>query len=54
LTYQWTASNGSITGSGLSGTWTRVVSNYQPVPGTVTVTARDGKGGTAVLHINFT
>jgi hypothetical protein len=29
-------------------------SNYQPVPGTVTVTARDGKGGTAVLHINFT
>lgn len=47
LTYTWEASNGTITGAGLSATWVRVVQNYQVVPGTVTVTASDGRGGSA-------
>ena len=51
LTYEWSASNGNITGSGLTATWQRVVTNYQPVPGTVTVTAKDGKGGTATYQM---
>jgi hypothetical protein len=47
LTYTWTASNGSITGNGLSATWTRVIELGQPKRGTATVTASDGKGGAA-------
>jgi Big-like domain-containing protein len=47
LTYTWTASNGSITANGLSATWTRVIELGRPKPGSVTVTASDGKGGAA-------
>jgi hypothetical protein len=47
LTYTWTASNGSITASGLSATWTRVIELGRPKSGTATVTASDGKGGAA-------
>lgn len=47
LTYSWTASTGSMSGSGLTATWTREVQNCARVSGTVTITASDGKGGTA-------
>lgn len=53
LTYSWAASNGSISGSGLTATWTRLVQNCAAVPGTVTVTASDGKGGTAQYQRGF-
>jgi hypothetical protein len=53
LTYTWTASNGSITANGLSATWTRVIELGQPKPGTATVTATDGKGGTARFEFRF-
>ena len=53
LTYSWTASNGTITGAGLTSTWTRVVQSGGVVPGKATVEARDGKGGSDTLTINF-
>jgi hypothetical protein len=53
LTYTWTASNGSITASGLSATWTRVIEFGRPKPGTATVTASDGKGGSAPFDFRF-
>ena len=45
LTFEWTASNGSITGNGPVGVWKRVVENSRLVPGTVTVAVSDGRGG---------
>jgi len=45
LTFEWTASNGSIAGNGPVGVWKRVVENSRLVPGTVTVTVSDGRGG---------
>lgn len=56
LTYRWSASNGSIHGSGLHATWKRVVitgTTCNSVPGTVTVTASDGRGGTGSFHYEF-
>lgn len=48
LTFRWTASNGSITGNGPSGTWKReLTSGGQPIPGTATVVVTDGRGGQA-------
>lgn len=47
LTYRWSASNGTISGDGLVGTWTRVLENGRVTKGTVTVVADDGRGGTA-------
>lgn len=52
LTYTWTASEGSISGSGLTATWTRVAEGGQVQPGTVTVTVSDGRGGSDTLTIH--
>jgi hypothetical protein len=51
LTYSWSASNGSISGAGVTATWTRALDFGEPQPGTVTVTADDGRGGSDVLEI---
>jgi hypothetical protein len=51
LTYNWSASNGSISGAGVTATWTRALDFGEPQPGTVTVTADDGRGGSDVLEI---
>jgi hypothetical protein len=53
LAYEWSASNGNISGSELTGTWQRVVQNCAPQSGTVTVTANDGKGGSDTFTINY-
>jgi len=53
LTYSWTATTGSITGNGLSATWVRAIEFGAPAPGTVVVTASDGRGGTATFTIEF-
>ena len=53
LTYAWTASNGQITGDGLSATWTRTIAFGRVQGGTVTVTASDGRGGTDTFTIEF-
>ncbi len=45
LTYTWSASNGSITGSGVTATWTRLIESGQVADGEVTVTVSDGMGG---------
>ena len=48
LSFRWTASNGSITGNGPTGTWKReLTSGGQPIPGTATVVVTDGRGGQA-------
>ncbi|MGB7587689.1 MAG: hypothetical protein WBM00_03165 [Solirubrobacterales bacterium] len=47
LTYSWTATSGSIVGNGLEAIWYRLIESCQVVPGEVTITANDGKGGTA-------
>jgi hypothetical protein len=52
LSYTWEATNGSITGNGLSATWVRAIQNYLVSPGTATVTASDGRGGTATYTMN--
>lgn len=52
LTYTWSASNGSISGAGLTATWTRAVDYGEPQSGTVTVTASDGRGGSDVVEIH--
>lgn len=51
ITYTWSASNGSIVGNGLVGTWTRVIESGRVKKGVVTVIADDGRGGTA--QVNF-
>ena len=54
LTYTWAATNGQISGSGLTATWKRVIADgHLPLgpgtltPGDATITAQDGRGGTA-------
>jgi len=55
LRYSWKASNGRVAGNGLRGTWVRVVPTPGVVkPGTVWVTALDGRGGKAVYTLRFT
>lgn len=52
--YRWSATNGRISGSGLRATWVRVVTGPDQIkPGTVTVTALDGRGGRAVRKLVF-
>ncbi len=53
LVYTWAASSGSISGSGTSGTWYRIIEGGQEAPGTVTVTASDGRGGSAAFVVDF-
>jgi hypothetical protein len=54
LTYKWTASNGKITGNGLTAVWIRVVPEPNMIkPGVVTVSAIDGRGGKAAKKLNF-
>jgi subtilisin family serine protease len=53
VSYNWTASNGSIIGNGNSATWQRVIEFGSVAPGIVTVTASDGRGGTDKVTINF-
>ena len=45
LTYTWSASSGSITGSGFTATWSRPIENGFPVEGEATLTISDGTGG---------
>ena len=45
FTYTWSASSGSITGSGLTAIWTRPIENGFPVEGEATLTISDGTGG---------
>jgi hypothetical protein len=48
LNFAWSATTGTISGKGPSGTWQREVTNTgELVPGTVTVVVSDGKGGEA-------
>jgi hypothetical protein len=48
LTFSWTASNGTVTGKGPSGTWQRqLTSSGELVPGSATVVVSDGRGGEA-------
>jgi hypothetical protein len=50
LNFAWSATNGTISGKGPSGTWQRVLTNTgELVPGSVTVVVSDGKGGEAKL-----
>jgi hypothetical protein len=52
--YRWAATNGKITGKGLTATWVRVVPEPGFIkPGVVSVTALDGRGGRAVRKIVF-
>lgn len=53
LSYTWSATNGSITGNGLTATWQRVLSRGWIQGGTVTVVVSDGRGGTATYQIVF-
>jgi hypothetical protein len=53
LAYAWTASNGSISGSGLTATWINEIAGAKPKDGTVTVTCSDGRGGSAIWDIVF-
>jgi hypothetical protein len=50
LTYSWTATNGSITGNGLTATWTHPIVMGSPASGTATITVTDGKGGSDSFH----
>ena len=51
ITYSWTCTGGSISGTGSTVTWTA-----PSTPGiyTVTVTVSDGKGGTATSNVSIT
>lgn len=53
ITYSWSSSNGGITGNGLIGTWNRVLANGKAQGGTATITASDGRGGTAKADFVF-
>lgn len=53
LTYSWAVTTGSITNVGLKGTWVREVGDGKETPGKVTVTASDGRGGTATFVVDF-
>ena len=54
LSYAWAATNGSISGNGVTATWTRMIQSGQPARGSVTVTASDGSGGSDTFTIQFT
>ncbi len=45
LTFSWTATSGTIEGTGPVGTWHREFHGSRLVPGTATVTVTDGRGG---------
>jgi hypothetical protein len=53
VTYAWTASNGSISGSDLAATWTREIEFGRPKRATVTVTCSDGKAEPATWTFEF-
>lgn len=53
LTYSWTASNGSISGNGVTATWNRVIEFGRVKAGNVTVVVRDGRGGSDSVIIRF-
>ena len=53
LTYSWSATNGTIEGSGLTAIWHRVISFGQVQGGTVTITVSDGRGGTDTHQIVY-
>lgn len=53
LTYSWTVTTGTITNAGLTGTWVRAIAHGEEAPGKVTVTASDGRGGTASFVADF-
>lgn len=53
ITYSWSASNGSITANGLTGEWSREISFGMVQGGTVTITASDGRGGSAEVELVF-
>jgi hypothetical protein len=53
LTYEWSATNGTIVGNGLSATWSRAILFGNVGTGIVTVIVSDGRGGTDSFTINF-
>ncbi|MFZ5517083.1 MAG: Ig-like domain-containing protein [Candidatus Zhuqueibacterota bacterium] len=53
LSYTWTASNGTILGNVLTGTWQRSIISGRVQSGTVTVVVDDKKGGTNKCTLNF-
>lgn len=61
LTYAWSVEPnhdaypnvGTISGSDLTATWTRVIQYGKLAPGTVTVTVSDGRGGSDTFTIKF-
>jgi len=53
LTYSWTASVGSISATGLTAKWTRIVDTGRLSAGEVQVTVKDGRGGTDTFTFEF-
>ena len=53
LTYSWSATNGSISGNGPTGTWEREISFGRPSIGDATVTVSDGRGGSDTFTFRF-
>jgi hypothetical protein len=53
VSYAWTSTNGSISGNGLVGTWTRLLVGGRIQGGTASITASDGKGGTDIHSFVF-
>ncbi len=51
--YTWTSTNGSISGYGLVGTWNRLLVGGRIQSGTASITASDGRGGTAIHGFVF-
>jgi hypothetical protein len=52
ISYAWSVSNGNISGNGLVGSWTRLVTGGQVQAGTVTVAASDGHGNTVTINFD--
>lgn len=50
LTYTWTASNGSIAGSGPTAKWTRLIDSGRIAAGEATLTVTDGTEGADILE----
>lgn len=53
LSYGFSVSTGSIVASPQGGVWTRAISDGAELPGTITITASDGKGGTDSFVVDF-
>jgi hypothetical protein len=53
ITYTWSATNGSITGTGLSASWQRLISLGLPTDGDATIAASDGRGGSDTFTFRF-